>query len=113
MSDRVLLLLLFLLSPLTASQADPMRPDSYAEPQARTAPRPVPEPSFNLSSVYILDDQRYAVINGQWLTLDDTIHNYRVTDIQPDHVHLRRGGKARTLNLNPPGTLSITETDEE
>lgn len=113
MSSRALSLLLVVLAPLTAIQADPMRPDTYAEPKAQTAPRPVPEPSFNLSSVYIMDDQRYAVINGQWLTLDDTIHNYRVTDIQPDHVHLRRGGRDRTLNLSQPGTLSITETDEE
>ena len=113
MSSRLLALLLVVLAPLTAAQADPMRPDSYAEPQVRTAPSPVPEPSFTLTSVYILDDQRYAVINGQWLMVNDTIHNYRVTDIQPDHVHLRRGGQARTLNLSQSGTLSITETDEE
>lgn len=113
MYNHALAILLLILPLAAGTRADPMRPDTHTEPQARTSQRPVPEPSLRLSSVYILDDQRYAVINGQWLTLNDTIHNYRVTDIQPDHVHLRRGGIDRTLELSRPGTLSITETDED
>lgn len=96
------------------AQADPMRPDTPSEPSVvQPVPQTTPEPSLRLTSIYIVDDQRTAVINGQWLSRNDTIHNYRVTDIQANHVHLRRGNRARTLTLNPSGSLSITETNEE
>ncbi len=110
---RSLIWALILLPWVSATHADPMRPDNYQLPQTNQAPSIVSEPSLVLSSIYILDDQRYAVINGQWLTLNDTIHNYRLTDIRPDHVHLRQGSRQRTLELRQAGSLSITETDEE
>ncbi|WP_394169940.1 hypothetical protein [Saccharospirillum alexandrii] len=98
----------------TSAQADPMRPDTARpEPQSAPAPRPEPEPTFRLSSIYRLDQQAYAVINGQWLTVNDTLNQYQLMAISSDRVLLQRGNRTRTLTLPQAGTLAITPTDEE
>lgn len=100
---------------LASAQADPMRPDPSQTAPAKPAPRPAPkpEPRLTLTSIYILGEQRNAIINGRWLTLDDTLHNYRVVAIRPDEVVLRRGSQTRRLTLSQAGDLSITETNED
>ncbi|MEX0623478.1 hypothetical protein [Saccharospirillum sp.] len=105
-------LTLALLTTTGAALADPMRPDT-ARPAPRTAPAPQPEPTFTLTSIYRLDQQAYAVINGQWLTLNDTLNNYQLMAIRSDQVLLQRGNRSRTLTLQQAGTLAITPTDEE
>lgn len=105
-------LILFCLTlTLGAAWADPMQPDRGRVPVEKPAPRP--EPSLTLTSVYILAEQRFAVINGQWLAPGDTIHHYRIMKIRSDEAVLRRGERTRTLALQQPGELSITATDEE
>ncbi len=105
-------LFLTLLLTATSTQADPMRPDT-ARPQPQSVPAPQPEPTFRLSSIYRLDQQAYAVINGQWLTVNDTLNQYQLMAISSDRVVLQRGNRTRTLTLPQAGTLAITPTDEE
>lgn len=95
-----------------STQADPMRPDT-ARPQPQAAPTPQPEPTFRLTSIYRLDQQAYAVINGQWLTVNDTLNQYQLMAISSDRVLLQRGNRTRTLTLPQAGTLAITPIDEE
>lgn len=94
--------------------SDPMRPDTARpEPQRATAPAPQPEPTLRLTSIYRMDQQAYAVINGQWLAVNDTLNNYQLMAISSDRVLLQRGNRTRTLTLQQAGTLAITPTDEE
>lgn len=96
------------------AQSDPMRPDTARQaPQAAPEAAPEPEPSFRLTSIYRLDQQAYAVINGQWLTVNDTLNQYRLMAIRSDRVLLQRGNRTRTLRVQQAGTLAITPTDEE
>ncbi len=107
-----LCLTLALLATASGALSDPMRPDT-ARPEPRQAPAPQPEPSFTLTSIYRVDQQAYAVINGQWLTLNDTLNNYELMAIGSDEVLLQRGNRTRTLTLRQAGSLAITPTDEE
>lgn len=107
-----LCLMVSLLGIASAAHSDPMRPDT-ARPEPRQAPAPQPEPSFTLTSIYRVDQQAYAVINGQWLTLNDTLNNYQLMAIRSDEVLLQRGNRTRTLTLRQAGSLAITPTDEE
>lgn len=109
--SRVLLTVVFLLA-VAPAFADPMRPDPR-QPRETSRPAPAPEPRLKLTSVYIVADQRFAVINQQWLAVGDTLHNYTVTDIAPSEVVLRRGQQTRKLTLSQPGELSITATNED
>ncbi|MEP4547468.1 MAG: hypothetical protein ABJ000_14920 [Saccharospirillum sp.] len=107
-------LCLTLLFTATSTQADPMQPDTARpQPQAQAAPVPQPEPTFRLTSIYRLDQQAYAVINGQWLSVNDTLNQYQLMAISSDRVLLQRGNRTRTLTLPQAGTLAITPTDEE
>lgn len=109
----VFLTLIFQLA-TGAAIADPMRPDTaQSQRQAVPAPAPQPEPTFRLTSIYRLDQQAYAVINGQWLTVNDTLNNYQLMAIRSDQVLMQRGNRMRTLTLQQAGTLAITPTDEE
>lgn len=108
-------LFLVILMALGTALADPLRPEPAA-PTVREpapAPQPPPEPTLSLTSIYILDQQRYAIVNGQWLAPDDAIANYRVVDITADRVVLRRDGRTRTLTPENAGRLTITPTDSE
>lgn len=107
-----LCLTLVLLATASGALSDPMRPDT-ARPEPRQTPAPQPEPSFTLTSIYRVDQQAYAVINGQWLTLNDTLNNYQLMAIRSDEVLLQRGNRTRTLTLQQAGSLAITPTDEE
>lgn len=107
-----LCLTLALLTTTGAALADPMRPDTV-RPAPKVVPAPQPEPTFTLTSIYRLDHQAYAVINGQWLTLNDTLNNYQLMTIRSDQVLLQRGNRTRTLTLQQAGTLAITPIDEE
>ncbi|WP_037336894.1 hypothetical protein [Saccharospirillum impatiens] len=114
-TTRFLLVLSFTAMFITGhALADPMRPDTL-RPEPQTAPAPVvqPEPTFRLTSIYRLDQQAYAVINGQWLSVNDTLNNYQLMAIRSDRVLLQRGNRTRTLTLQQAGTLAITPTDEE
>lgn len=110
----IMLFCLTLLLTAASTQADPMRPDNARpQPQSAPAPQPQPEPTFRLSSIYRLDQQAYAVINGQWLTVNDTLNQYQLMAISSDRVLLQRGNRTRTLTLPQAGTLAITPTNEE
>ena len=107
-------LCLTLLLTAPGTQADPMRPDTArVQPPSAPPPRPEPEPTFRLTSIYRLDQQAYAVINGQWLTVNDTLNQYQLMAISSDRVLLQRGNRTRTLTIPQAGTLAITPTDEE
>lgn len=108
-----LCLILALLAPANSALSDPMRPDTARPAEPRQAPAPQPEPSFILTSIYRVDQQAYAIINGQWLTLNDTLNNYQLMAIRSDKVLLQRGNRTRTLTLQQAGSLAITPTDEE
>lgn len=92
--------------------ADPMRPDTM-RPRETSRPAPAPEPSLTLTSVYIVADERFAVINNQWLALGDNIHHYKIMDITPESVVLQRGQRMRELTLTQAGELAITATNED
>ncbi|PTY39012.1 hypothetical protein BGP77_09680 [Saccharospirillum sp. MSK14-1] len=89
-----------------------MRPDP---------PRPQPGGSVNsdnqtpltLESVYILDQQAYAVINGQWLSVNERLGNYRVVSIEADRVVIQGNGERRTLTPAQSGSLQISMSHED
>jgi hypothetical protein len=89
-----------------------MRPDN-TEALPNTSRAPAPEPSFSLTSIYRLDQRAYAVINGRWLTLNDTLDTYKLVAIGSNQVTLERGNRSRTLTLQQAGSLAITPIDEE
>ena len=76
---------------------DPTRPSGWSENNGALA-----REGLVLHSTTVSPRQRVAVINGQRLTVGDSIHGASVTDIQPFQVTLRRAGREITLRLMPP-----------
>jgi hypothetical protein len=109
---RILALTTLALTPFGPTFADPMRPDN-AVPTPETSRAPSPEPSFSLTSIYRLDQRAYAVINGRWLRVNDTLNAYELVAIGNNQVTLQRGNRTRTLTLQQAGSLAITPIDEE
>lgn len=102
------------LAVLGTSAADPMRPDPVAPnrgPENGVAAQNTDR--LTLSSVYILDDQAFAVINGQWLSTEDRLGDYRVVSIEPDQVVLQSAGQQRRLTPSQNGSLSISPINED
>lgn len=104
-------LLLALTVALGTAQADPMRPDPLPTSGPTSAAAQVS--SITLDSVYLLDNQAYAVINGQWLSVGDRLADVQVLHIAADQVVIRQDGQQRILTPSQSGSLLISLTDED
>lgn len=96
---------------LSFAVADPMRPDP---PKSTTrAPNGVEQSAMTLDSVYILDQQAYAVINGQWLSVNEQLGDHRVISIEADRVVIQGAGQQRILTPPQSGSLRISTSHED
>ncbi|KPQ01967.1 MAG: T2bSS MSH-type system biogenesis protein MshK [Marinobacter sp. HL-58] len=95
---KLLLIAILAMSATTAAALqDPTRPDGFgAAPQAQ-----VPEKEFTLASIFIGNDRRVAVINGQARREGQTFEGVRIRRIHPDRVELVDQGRVRVLRLEP------------
>jgi hypothetical protein len=75
---------------------DPMRPYEYAQAQGAgvIAPR-----RLALTAVLVAPNRRVAVINGAIHREGDWIEGAQITRIEPQLVHLRRGGDDIVVRL--------------
>lgn len=100
-----------LCATLGAALADPMRPDP---PRSGTSSaNSADQATLTLDSVYILDQQAYAVINGQWLSVNERLGNFRVVSIEADQVVIQGDGEQRILTPAQTGSLQISMSDED
>ncbi|WP_108126051.1 hypothetical protein [Saccharospirillum mangrovi] len=88
-----------------------MRPDPLPTSGATNAVAPTG--AVALDSVYLLDNQAYAVINGQWLSVGDRLGDVQVLHIADDQVVIRQNGQQRVLTLPKTGSLLISMMDED
>lgn len=104
-----------LLSALTtlvgSALADPMRPDPL--PNNGPTSGETATSAMTLDSVYLLDDQAYAVINGQWLSVGDRLGDLEVLRIAADQVVIRQDGQQRILTPPQTGSLQISLMHED
>lgn len=96
---------------LGCAVADPMRPDP--PPSASRSAAAIEQSRLTLSSVYVLDQQAYALINGQWLSVDDRLGDYRVISIAADQVVIQNATQQRTLTPPQSGSLQISLSHED
>lgn len=80
---------------------DPMQPPEYREQPEKPGKAPAPQVHYTLTSTVISPDRRFAVINGQRVTVGEVVGGARVLEIQPSWVRLRQGGRIRTVRLVP------------
>ncbi|MFN2360268.1 MAG: hypothetical protein ABR522_04205 [Marinobacter sp.] len=93
----LLIAILALAAPTAVALQDPTRPDGYgAAAQAQ-----VPEKELTLASIFIGNDRRVAVIDGEARTEGQTFEGVRVRRIHPDRVELVDQGRVRVLRLEP------------
>jgi hypothetical protein len=95
--------------------ANPMRPDNIRQSQ-RITPVVVTQPktvTFNLSDISITGDLRYAYINQQRLTLNESISGYRIIEIESNYVFLKKGDSGKKLYLITPGSFTIVPSTED
>jgi len=96
---------------LSYAVADPMRPDP---PRSTTlSAYSANQATLTLDSIYILDHQAYAVINGQWLSVDERLGNFRVVSIEADRVVIQGAGEQRILTPAQSGSLQISMSHED
>ncbi|MFG1497635.1 hypothetical protein ABMA57_13460 [Saccharospirillum sp. HFRX-1] len=100
-----------LYATLSCALADPMRPDP---PRSTASTQSVNQATLSLESIYILDQRAYAVINGQWLSVDERLGNLRVVSIDADQVVIQGAGGQRILTpAQSSGSLHISMSDED
>lgn len=92
--------------------ADPMRPDPPSSVTSRSV-NSAAQSTLTLNSVYILDQQAYAVINGQWRSINERLGDYRVVSIEADRVVLQGRGEQRVLTPAQTGSLHISMPHED
>lgn len=101
--SRPTLLLLMLAWASTASASDPTRPPSPAEIEAWLRGGSVAENAetvtFQLQSLLLSDQRQVAVINGQSVTIGDSIDDARVVSIDAGRVELARNGERLILTI--------------
>ena len=91
-------------APLAAAQAlrDPTRPPAIF---GRTGHGGIMSPSRNaewvLQSVLLSPERRYAIINGEVLSLGGSVAGAELVVIREGEVTLRAGGAVRTVRLFP------------
>ena len=100
-----------LCATLSCALADPMRPDPPRS--ANLSVNSANQATLTLDSVYILDQQAYAVINGQWLSVNERLGNFRVVSIEADQVVIQGAGQQRTLSPTQSGSLRISMSHED
>lgn len=85
---------------------DPLRPISYATPQAETVkPQlpPEPEVTWQLSAVLVSPARLVAVLNGRSVQVGDQISGFRVAEISRDRVILRRKKQRKIVHRETTG----------
>lgn len=97
--------------PLAAAQAlrDPTRPAFFS---ARTGEGGIVSRGRNaewvLQSVLLSPERRYAIINGQVLSLGGSVAGAELVAIREGEVTLRAGGTLRTVRLFPDVDMETT-----
>ncbi|MCL7945995.1 hypothetical protein [Marinobacter sp. ATCH36] len=93
----LLITMLALASSNTLALQDPTRPDGFgAAPQAQVAQK-----EFTLASIFIGNDRKVAVIDGEARREGQMVEGVRVKRIHPDRVELVDQGRVRVLRLEP------------
>lgn len=98
--SRYLLLLTLLLSPWVMALDDPMRPPGKP-PQTKPGTVSAASAGFHLSSTFISELRRVAVINGKRLEVGGRIGGAQVVAILPASVEIKQAGRQQTLRLIP------------
>ena len=88
---------------------DPMQPPGREMAGRGKAGTPAAATRYRLDSVIIAPNRRQAIINGQRLSLGESIGGSRLIDVQATQVTLLVGGKSHVLTLLP---LSIKMPSE-
>ncbi len=89
-------LLLFALTSVVSAEElrDPTRPHTYKA--GRTVEG---VPSFSVNAIFVSDDRRLAIINGQRVRVGDSVSGATVVSIQKEQVTLSVSGKQFTARL--------------
>ena len=95
MGKTTLLIMLLLLSPTVSATQDPTAPLGWRAPSA-TKVRPAPLPK--LQSI-VCQQQCYAILNDQMVSIGASIQGYRVSQITESDVTLVRGKQRWELQL--------------
>jgi MSHA biogenesis protein MshK len=92
-----LLIMLVLATGYAFALEDPTRPSGFA---AR-APQSEPAREFSLASIFIGNNRRLAVIDGEVRREGQVFEGIRIRRIYPDRVELVDQGSVRVLRLEP------------
>jgi hypothetical protein len=68
--------------------------------------------SYELDSVLIRANDRFAVVSGQRVRVGDSVGAARVTAIESDHVTLNLNGKVERLELYRSSIKTLVKGDE-
>ncbi|MDJ0919133.1 MAG: general secretion pathway protein GspB [Woeseiaceae bacterium] len=94
-SHATAFLLFGLVSVVSAEELrDPTRPHTYKP--GRTVEG---VPSFSVNAIFISDDRRLAIINGERVRVGDVVAGARVVSIEKEQVTLSASGKQFTARL--------------
>ena len=90
-------MMLVLCSGHAVALEDPTRPNGFAA----SAPQSEPAREFSLASIFIGNDRRLAVIDGEARREGQAFEGVRIRRIYPDRVELVDQGRVRVLRLEP------------
>jgi MSHA biogenesis protein MshK len=93
----LMITMLVLASSSALALQDPTRPDGFGAIQQA----PVLQKEFTLASIFIGNDRRVAVIDGEARTEGQAFQGVRVRRIHSDRVELIDQGRVRVLRLEP------------
>ena len=94
-SHTTAFLLFGLISMVSAEELrDPTRP--HTSQPGRTVEG---VPSFSVNAIFVSDDRRLAIINGERVQVGDVVSGARVVSIQKEQVTLSASGKQFTARL--------------
>ncbi len=94
---RVLLIMLMLAVADAFALEDPTRPNGFSA----SAPQSEPAREFSLASIFIGNNRRLAVIDGETRREGQAFEGVRIRRIYPDRVELVDQGRLRVLRLEP------------
>ena len=94
---RVLLIMLMLAVADAFALEDPTRPNGFSA----SAPQSEPAREFSLASIFIGNNRRLAVIDGEARREGQAFEGVRIRRIYPDRVELVDQGRLRVLRLEP------------
>lgn len=87
-----------------ALHRDPFDTSAIRPPALASTPEQEPdaaEAAFELRATLVAKEQPFANLNGQILTVGETINGYRLREIAEGQVVLERDGKSVTVSLPP------------